>query len=62
MAFVSEFQYTPLYKIDILSGSKTLLSLSGIGEKNFFSNFEHYDLGNDKEYEPQISWRCKHTS
>jgi hypothetical protein len=33
----------------VFLASETLLSLSGIGEKNFFFNFEHYDLTNGKE-------------
>jgi hypothetical protein len=28
---------------------KTLLSTLGTGEKNFFVNFERYDLANDDE-------------
>jgi hypothetical protein len=28
---------------------KTLLSLLGVGEKNFFVNFESYDLANGEE-------------
>jgi hypothetical protein len=28
---------------------KTLLSLSGEGKKNFFVNFEHYDLANGED-------------
>jgi hypothetical protein len=33
----------------VFLASKTLLSLSGAVEKNFFFNFECYDLTNGKE-------------
>jgi hypothetical protein len=33
----------------VFLASKTLLSLSGTVEKNFFFNFECYDLANGKE-------------
>jgi hypothetical protein len=38
----------PLWKM-VFSASKTLLYLSGIGEKNFSVNFERYDLANGEE-------------
>jgi hypothetical protein len=38
----------PLRKMVFLA-SKTLLYLSGIGEKNFSVNFERYDLANGEE-------------
>ena len=31
-------------------------------EKNFFSNFEHYDLTNSKEFESKFWSTCTHTS
>jgi hypothetical protein len=42
--------------------SKTLLSSSGIGEKNFLINFERYELTNGKEWVHKILWRCRHRS
>jgi hypothetical protein len=62
-AFVCEFQHTPLWKLMIFSRFHTLYLLEkvvfldpersmsplGKGEKNFFFNFECYDLTNDKE-------------
>jgi hypothetical protein len=42
-----------LQKMDFWT-SKTLLALSGIVEKNFFFDFERYDLTNHKGYEPKI--------
>jgi hypothetical protein len=38
-----------LLKITVFLAFKTLLSLLGIGEKNFFVNFECYDLANGEE-------------
>jgi hypothetical protein len=38
----------------VFLASKTLLSLSYIVEKNFFFDFEHYDLANHKGYVPKI--------
>jgi hypothetical protein len=42
------WQAIPMPKNGFLA-SKTLLSLSGAVEKNFFFNFECYDLTNGKE-------------
>jgi hypothetical protein len=38
----------------VFLASETLLYLSGIVEKNFFFDFEPYDLPNGKEWEPKI--------
>jgi hypothetical protein len=38
----------------VFLASKTRLSLLDIMEKNFFFDFEHYDLANHKGYVPKI--------
>jgi hypothetical protein len=38
-----------IFKKMVFLASNTLLYLSGIGKKNFFFNFERYDLTNGKE-------------
>jgi hypothetical protein len=40
---------------------ETLLSLLGTVEKNFFFDFEPYDLANGKEWVSKIWWACRHT-
>jgi hypothetical protein len=42
--------------------SKILLSLSDIVEKDFFFDFERYDLANHKGYVHKILWASTHTS
>jgi hypothetical protein len=39
-----------------------VLYLSGTLEKNFFFDFEPYDLTNSKELVSKIWWACRHTS
>jgi hypothetical protein len=41
---------------------KTLLSPSGSRKKNFFVNFECYDLANGEEWVCKIWWTCRHRS
>jgi hypothetical protein len=41
---------------------ETLLYLSGTVEKNFFFDFEPYDLANGEEWVSKIWWACRHTS
>jgi hypothetical protein len=62
-AFVCEFQHTPLWKINknmerhipyllikmVFLAFKTVLSPLDARKKNFFVNFEHYDLANSEE-------------
>jgi hypothetical protein len=77
-AFVFEFQHTPLRKRTrnknvrshkpylspkmVFLAPETLLYLSGTVEKNFFFDFEPYDLTNGKESVSKIWWACRHTS
>jgi hypothetical protein len=42
--------------------SKLCCPLWAQGEKNFFVNFEHYDLANGEEWACKIWWTCRHRS
>jgi hypothetical protein len=46
----------------VFLASEKMLYISGTVEKNFFFNFEPYDLPNGKEWVSKIWWACRHTS